>query len=71
MLRIATLTTPHIMHVSLHMIEIFHENMAANQFEVEAMVRGYDKYMKIFGKQHSEKTLSVKEKTETFMIFTP
>ena len=35
MLCIAKLTTPHIVHVSLHMIEIFRENMAANQFEVE------------------------------------
>ena len=45
---IATLTTPHIMQVSLHMIEIFHENMAVNQFEVEAMVRGYHKYKDIW-----------------------
>ena len=45
---IATLTTHHIMHVSLHMIEIFRENMAANQFEVEAMLRGYHKYKDIW-----------------------
>ena len=43
-----TLTTPHIMHTSLHMIEIFCENMAANQFEVEVMVRGYHKYKDIW-----------------------
>ena len=44
---IATLTTPHVMHVSLQMIEIFCENMAANQFEVEVMVRCYHKYKDI------------------------
>ena len=48
MLCIATLTTSHIMHVSLHMTEIFRENMAANQFEVEAMVCGYHKYKDIW-----------------------
>ena len=30
------------------MIEIFRENMAANQFEVEAMVHGYHKYKDIW-----------------------
>ena len=36
------------MHVSLHMIEIFRKNMAANQFEVESMVCGYHKYKDIW-----------------------
>ena len=60
--------TPHHACKLWHMIEIFRENMAANQFEVEAMVHCYQEYKDILEATLGE-TLSDKENGKIHDIY--